>query len=227
MVALVSDLGEWVRAPEFVPAAIAAAATLGGALLVVTRRDVVHAALWLIVTFTAVAVLFVTLAAEFLAMAQILVYAGAIMVLFLFVIILLATGREPTEMRRPGLRGWLGAGLAVGVACVLVLAAGDLAVYREARGPVQWVPQETQTAEPHKPGGGAAAAAILDAELAGTPSIVGEALFAPRNALLVELVTILLLIAMAGAMVIGKGLFRGRDAASEAASEGRRGELGP
>ena len=56
----------------------AAAATLGAALLVVTSRNLIHAALWLIVSLFGVAVFFVILNAGFLAMVQVVVYIGAI-----------------------------------------------------------------------------------------------------------------------------------------------------
>src|SRR6478736_2697494 len=59
------------------------------ALMMITRRDAIHSALWLVVTFFQLAGLYVMLGAEFLAALQVLVYTGAILVLFLFVIMLL------------------------------------------------------------------------------------------------------------------------------------------
>jgi NADH-quinone oxidoreductase subunit J len=67
---------------------------IGSALLVVTRRSPVIAALFLIVNFFCLAGLYLTLHAQFIAVIQILVYAGAIMVLFVFVIMLLNLGDE-------------------------------------------------------------------------------------------------------------------------------------
>ncbi len=61
---------------------------VGSSLMMVTRKNPIHSALWLIVTFFSVAVLYVTLNATFIAVAQIMVYAGAIMMLVLFVIML-------------------------------------------------------------------------------------------------------------------------------------------
>ena len=61
-----------------------AAIMVVGALRVVTTRNVVHAALWLVVVLTGAAAQYVLLAAEFVAITQILVYVGAVMVLFLF-----------------------------------------------------------------------------------------------------------------------------------------------
>jgi NADH-quinone oxidoreductase subunit J len=66
-----------------------ASITLAAALLVVTRRNAVNAAMFLIVTFLGMASLFVLLEAFFLAVVQVLVYAGAVVVLFLFIIMLL------------------------------------------------------------------------------------------------------------------------------------------
>src|SRR5438445_497854 len=66
---------------------------LASALLCITRRSAVASALWLVVTLFALAALFVLLDAQFIAVLQVLVYAGAIMVLFLFVIMLLNLGR--------------------------------------------------------------------------------------------------------------------------------------
>src|SRR2546428_7704282 len=90
---------------------------LASALLCITRRSAVASALWLVVTLFALAALFVLLDAQFIAVLQVLVYAGAIMVLFLFVIMLLNLGRAgPTDLKGP-------AGLGVGV-----LLAGGLFV---------------------------------------------------------------------------------------------------
>ncbi|HET7789955.1 MAG TPA: NADH-quinone oxidoreductase subunit J [Gemmatimonadales bacterium] len=72
------------------------------ALLCVTRRDAVKSAIWLVVTLFSLAVLFAVLDAQFLAVMQVLVYAGAIMVLFLFVIMLLNLGRGgPGDAKGP------------------------------------------------------------------------------------------------------------------------------
>jgi len=75
---------------------------MGSALLCITRKNPIASALWLVVTLFAVAALFVLLDAQFLAALQVLVYAGAIMVLFLFVIMLLNLGRPgPTDIKGP------------------------------------------------------------------------------------------------------------------------------
>jgi NADH-quinone oxidoreductase subunit J len=64
-------------------------------LMMITRRDAVHSALWLVVTFFQLAGMYVMLGAEFLAVLQVLVYTGAILVLFLFVIMLLGLREGP------------------------------------------------------------------------------------------------------------------------------------
>src|SRR2546422_11087821 len=75
---------------------------MGSALLCITRKNPIASALWLVVTLFALAALFVLLDAQFLAALQVLVYAGAIMVLFLFVIMLLNLGRPgPTDIKGP------------------------------------------------------------------------------------------------------------------------------
>jgi NADH:ubiquinone oxidoreductase subunit 6 (subunit J) len=68
---------------------ILAAATLGAGLLVITARNPVHSVLFLIAAFFAAAGLFVLLGAEFLAMILVVVYVGAVAVLFLFVVMML------------------------------------------------------------------------------------------------------------------------------------------
>src|SRR5437868_12513758 len=83
---------------------VAAAAVLAGALGVVTSRNPVHAALMLVLTLFGVAVLFVAQQADFLAAVQVIVYAGAIVVLFLFVIMLLGVD-QPENLRLDPLKG--------------------------------------------------------------------------------------------------------------------------
>ena len=86
---------------------VASLMVLGGAVGVITRTHPVHAALSLILTLFGVAVHFVALAANFLAAVQVIVYAGAIVVLFLFGIMLLGVDKvenlqvEPFRLQRP------------------------------------------------------------------------------------------------------------------------------
>src|SRR2546425_5854568 len=73
-----------------------------GAAMCITRRSPVASALWLVQTLFSLAALFVVLDAQFIAVLQVLVYAGAIMVLFLFVIMLLNVGRAgPSDLKGP------------------------------------------------------------------------------------------------------------------------------
>jgi NADH-quinone oxidoreductase subunit J len=94
----------------------AGALILGGAVGVVTRSHPVHCALSLVATLFGVAVLFVAMEAHFLAAVQVIVYAGAIVVLFLFVIMLLGVDRaesiriDPIRIQRP-LAAIIGVGL--------------------------------------------------------------------------------------------------------------------
>ncbi|MGI8938426.1 MAG: NADH-quinone oxidoreductase subunit J family protein [Iamia sp.] len=87
--------------------AVAAAVILGGAVGVIFSRNTVHAALSLVATLFGIAVLFVAQEANFLAAVQVIVYAGAIVILFLFVIMLLGVDRsedldvEPLVGQRP------------------------------------------------------------------------------------------------------------------------------
>lgn len=79
---------------DLVVFALSAVMVLAGALGVVLSRHPVHSALMLVLTLFGVAVLFVSQEAHFLAAVQVIVYAGAIVVLFLFVIMLLGVSRE-------------------------------------------------------------------------------------------------------------------------------------
>jgi NADH-quinone oxidoreductase subunit J len=75
------------------------AVAIGSALMVITRKNPVHSVLYLVVTFFAISGHYILLNAQFLAIVNIIVYAGAIMVLFLFVVMLmnLNTGAEPQK----------------------------------------------------------------------------------------------------------------------------------
>ncbi len=86
---------------ELVVFVIASAMVLGGAVGVVFNRHPVHAALSLVLTLFGVAVHFVAQEAHFLAAVQVIVYAGAIVVLFLFVIMLLGVDRAEDLQDRP------------------------------------------------------------------------------------------------------------------------------
>jgi NADH-quinone oxidoreductase subunit J len=75
---------------------LVAALAIASALGLILKRNPIHGALFLVVNLACIAVLFLTLGAEFLAAAQVIVYAGAIMVLFVFAIMVLIPGKEET-----------------------------------------------------------------------------------------------------------------------------------
>jgi NADH-quinone oxidoreductase subunit J len=109
---------------------VAAAMIMAGAIGVVVRSHPVHAALSLILTLFGVAVMFVAQEAHFLAAVQVIVYAGAIVVLFLFVIMLLGVDRtediktEPFKVQRP-LAVIVGLGV-IGLVTAAVVASRDV-----------------------------------------------------------------------------------------------------
>jgi len=114
-----------------------AALILGFAILVISTRNTVHSVLFLVVNFLCVAVLYVLLRAEFLAVIQVLVYAGGIVVLYLFVVMLVNLKRPPESHSDPHRASRLGlalsgAVLAELVAIVVYSAAGPAAAIRPA-----------------------------------------------------------------------------------------------
>jgi NADH-quinone oxidoreductase subunit J len=140
-----------------------------------TSRNAVYAALFLILNFATVAVMYLMLNAPFLAIVQISVYAGAIMVLFLFVIMLLGADRFDQQETRPDLR-WQRP-LAMVLAAVLLVQAGYVFFSRLGQSPV--------ATELVKSG----------------PLEVGLMLFGPYL-LPFEVASVLLLVAMIGAVVL-------------------------
>src|SRR5271169_717485 len=104
--------------------AFAALLTLA-AVLVVTTRNPVHAALWLVLSFFSAAGVWLLLQAEFLAIALVLVYVGAVMVLFLFVVMMLDINFDKLRER---FRSYIPVAATVGVLVLvemtLVLAGG-------------------------------------------------------------------------------------------------------
>jgi NADH-quinone oxidoreductase subunit J len=100
-----------------------AAFILGFAVLVVTTKDTVHSVLFLVLDFLFVAALYVLLSAPFLAVIQVLVYAGGIVVLYLFVVMLVNLKRPPEAHQDSHRRTKLGFALAAGVLIELVAIA--------------------------------------------------------------------------------------------------------
>jgi NADH-quinone oxidoreductase subunit J len=109
---------------------LASLMVLAGAIGVIVRKNPVHAALSLVLTLFGIAVHFVALEAHFLAAVQVIVYAGAIVVLFLFVIMLLGVDKaedltvEPFPIQRP-LAGVIGLGLA-GLVIAAIVRGRDI-----------------------------------------------------------------------------------------------------
>lgn len=104
---------------------ILAVAAVVSALGLLVSRNAVYAALFLVLNFACVAVFYLLLGAPFIALAQVTVYAGAIMVLFLFVIMLLGTEKLPKGKVLPWQRP-----LAIGLAALLLAEAGYLLFQR-------------------------------------------------------------------------------------------------
>ncbi len=146
------------------------------ALATVITRNAVHSALFLVLNLVVVAVFYLLLGAPFLAMVQIAVYAGAVMVLFLFVIMMLGAERVGGVA---GLRGQIPLAVALGVA----LIAGALFAFLRAPA-------------------GLAPAGSPPAPL-GDPSAIGDRLLT-TYALPFEIASILLLIAIVGVVVLAR-----------------------
>jgi NADH-quinone oxidoreductase subunit J len=123
---------------EYVVFFSAAVMILGGAIGVIALKNPVHAALGLVLTLFGVAVQFVAMEAHFLAAVQVIVYAGAIVVLFLFVIMLLGIDEsidlsiEPIPIQRP-LAAVMGIGL-VGLLGAAIVRAEDALVINPGSG---------------------------------------------------------------------------------------------
>ncbi len=103
---------------------ILAAVIVAATVLAITERHTVHAIVYLVTSFFALAVIFYLLGAPLVAVFEVIIYAGAIMVLFLFVIMMLDLG-HPEKVASPGWRDWWPAVLLGGVllaATVLLLA---------------------------------------------------------------------------------------------------------
>ncbi|HJU57470.1 MAG TPA: NADH-quinone oxidoreductase subunit J [Actinomycetota bacterium] len=104
---------------------VAVAGVIGG-FRVVTARNVVHAALYLVITLSATAGVYLLLAAEFVAWVQILIYVGAIVILFLFGLMLTKApiGREALDNQRRGVAFLVGAAILAGLVYLFVDAFG-------------------------------------------------------------------------------------------------------
>ncbi len=152
---------------------------IASALMTVLHRNPITSALFLVLAFCSLAGMYLLLSAEFLAMVQVIVYAGAIMVLFLFVIMYLNLKHDVETGIQIAVRRGLGWLLAA------VIGATACALYRR-----HWAPgaiQETPLA-PH----------------AGNTQAIGQVLYS-RYLFPFEITSVILLVAMVGVIVIGKG----------------------
>ncbi len=161
---------------------LVAAAAVASALMMITRRNPVKSVLFLIVNFFSLAVLYLFLKAQFIAIIQVIVYAGAIMVLFLFVIMLLNLGDVGAFGEKKGLR--LTAGIIAGIVVMIEVILGM---------GIRWgYLQEKISAQA--------------AEM-GTVEFIGKSLY--RDYLFpFEVTSVLLLAAMVGVIVLAKKKFR-------------------
>jgi NADH-quinone oxidoreductase subunit J len=108
--------------PDWAVFVVGAVAILIGALGVVLSRNPVHSAIFLVLTLFGVAVEFIDQQADFLAAVQVIVYAGAIVILFLFVIMLLGVDRQESIAKDP-LRGQRPTAIVLGVVVLVELVA--------------------------------------------------------------------------------------------------------
>lgn len=143
--------------------------------MAITRLSAVHSLLYLIVSMVSLSVIFFVLGAQFVAALQVTIYSGAIMVLFVFVIMMLNQGPTTVEQERE----WLSAGMWVGPVYLALVLAG-LMVF-------------ILTGEK----------AAIPGQAPIDPKAVGLALYGPY-AIAVELASLLLLAGLVGAYHIGR-----------------------
>lgn len=154
---------------------------LFASIMMVTRRNPIHAALWLIVAFFSIAILYLTLNAQFIAVAQVIVYAGAIMMLIIFVIMLIQL-----ETDESGGKGRISGAKIIGSFITVILFLEIAAAFLSFQG------------GPVKVGPPAAGVEPL-----GTVASVGTFLYG-KYLFPFEIASILLLIGIVGAVVLAK-----------------------
>jgi NADH-quinone oxidoreductase subunit J len=158
-----------------------AALILGFGVMVVSTKNTVHSVLFLVLNFLFVAALYVLLGAQFLAVIQVLVYAGGIVVLYLFVVMLVNLKRPPEAHSDPHRMTRIGMGLAAGVLIELV-----------AIGMYNYVGPATPIV-----------AATPSIPVSGNTEQVGWLLYT-SYLIPFEIASMLLLVAMIGAIVLAK-----------------------
>ncbi|ABB74324.1 NADH-quinone oxidoreductase subunit J [Nitrosospira multiformis] len=168
-----------MEATFYLSGAVAVAATL----MVVTRASAVHALLYLIVSLLAVAIIFFVLGAPFAAALEVIIYAGAVMVLFVFVIMMLNLGKAAAVKERE----WLSPGMWVGPSILSALLLAEL---------IYILVQNIQDVQGVYDGTAISTRAVVDSKE------IGIALFGPYL-LGVELASLLLLAGLVGACHLG------------------------
>jgi len=101
---------------------IAAAVAILATIMVITRYNMIHALLYLVVSFLAIAIVFYVLGAPFVAALEVIVYAGAIVVLIIFVIMMLNLKQESVEQEKE----WLTKSILIGPAVLSAILLGEL-----------------------------------------------------------------------------------------------------
>jgi len=109
---------------------LAGAVAVAATIMTITRLNAIHALLYFVVSLLAAAVVFYTLGAPFIAALEVIIYAGAIMVLFIFVVMMLNVGERAVAMER----SWLPGGIWVGPAVLAAVLFAQV-VYLVMRGP--------------------------------------------------------------------------------------------
>jgi NADH-quinone oxidoreductase subunit J len=175
-------------------------ATVGGAVFVITRRNLIAAVMGMVGTFFALAALYAMLYAHFLAVIQVLVYAGAIMVLFVFVVMIL----NRPEDEPWALQGLLGKGLAVVAILYLLFRVGDVlwdvkdTPHAVVAGPRPQIADTTRSGEVQNPRD-----SVRRDDDWGSTRAVGKALF--RDYLFpFEAVSLILLVAVVGGIALSR-----------------------
>jgi NADH-quinone oxidoreductase subunit J len=176
---------------------------VASSILVIAMRNPVHSALFLLLTFLCVAVLFVMKGAEFVGAVQVLVYAGGIMVLFLFVVMLINVRHLPDEKVLSNFwKGGFAVGLGVFVLFVTMVRPGvyhDQVVKKDALRTTY----SYRNRRIHMKDGSIVRKRVRRGTVVGNSEAVGMALY--RDYLVpFEVASLFLLVAMIGAIVIGK-----------------------
>jgi len=171
--------------PEIITFYLFAALTVVASLLVIGQRNPMYSVMLLIVSFGGLSGLYIQLEAPFVAVAQIIIYAGAIMVLFLFVVMLLNAPKEDAAdwdrthpLRQPGVTRW---GTVLAGLLIVQLTTALLAV-REFTTPV---------------------GAQSDASTVNSVHDMGRSIFT-RHTFAFEATSLLILVAMVGAVVLAR-----------------------